>query len=299
MIERTRSVLSVPADRWNMVEKSVGLDADVTFFDLEDAVAPSAKEEARLNVTRGLEAFEGTGRTAGFRINGVETPWCYRDVIEVLEGTSARVEFVIVPKVERPAHVHFVATLLDQLEKWTGRKYSVKLQAQIESAEGLLAAPAIARASDRVDALVFGPGDFAASVGAPSTAIGGFGRWDDVYQGHRWHYALSAMLVAARAAGVRAIDGPFSHFRDEGGLRRSCELSRALGYDGKWCIHPAQISIVNDLFSPTPDELQWARGLVSTYEQATAVGSGSVAMDGTMVDAATLKIARRLLARAE
>jgi citrate lyase subunit beta/citryl-CoA lyase len=177
------------------------------------------------------------------------------------------------------------------------QKGKIKLEAQIESAEGLTNVDSIASATSRLETLHFGPGDFAASVSMPQTSIGVMDEWDEAYPGHRFHYAMQSIVVAARAAGLRVLDGPVADYSDEEGLRRSCLIARSLGFDGKWCIHPAQIAVVNETFSPTDREVEWAREVVAAYEEANATGSGSVSVDGQMVDAASIKLARNTLGK--
>ncbi|MBA3615822.1 MAG: CoA ester lyase [Rubrobacter sp.] len=291
-----RSLLAVPATRRKMVEKALASDADAVFLDLEDAVAPDSKATARGDVARALEELDWGGRPALFRANALDTPFFYRDLIEVVEEAGAALDAVMVPKVNRPEDLHVAATLLAQLELATGLEPGrIKLEAQIESAEGLTNVDTIARATDRLEALHFGPGDFAASLRMPQTSIGVMDEWDEAYPGHRFHYAMQRIVVAARAACVRALDGPVADYGDEEGLRRSCLLARSLGFDGKWCIHPAQIGVVNQTFSPTEEEVDWAKKVVAAYEEANAAGSGSVSVDGQMVDAASIKLARNML----
>ncbi len=214
----------------------------------------------------------------------------------MVEEAGAELDAVIVPKANRPEDLHAVATLLAQLELAVGLEPGkVKVEAQIESAEGLVNADAIARATDRLTALHFGPGDFAASVRMPQTNIGMPDEWDEAYPGHRFHHVMQRVVVAARAAGVRVLDGPFADHRDEEGLRRSSTVARSLGFDGKWCIHPAQIGVVNEVFSPTEAEVEWARKVVGAYEEANAVGSGAISVDGRMVDAASIRMANNTL----
>jgi citrate lyase subunit beta/citryl-CoA lyase len=281
-----------------MIEKALASEADMVFLDLEDAVAPAEKAAARANVIAAMQDLDWRGRPRVYRINGLDTPYCYRDLIEITEGTEGKVDLVIVPKVGRPEDVTVVATLLGQLELATGTTRRISIEAQIESASGLVACERIASVSDRLEALIFGPGDFAATVGMPSSAIGTPDDWDARYPGHRWHYAMARIAVAARAGGVRAIDGPYADFRDIDGLRRSCELARALGFDGKWCIHPAQIPIVNEVFTPAEAELAWARRVLAAYEEAAAAGRGAITLDGKMIDAANVRMAQRTLAMA-
>jgi citrate lyase subunit beta/citryl-CoA lyase len=279
-----------------MVEKALASDADAVFLDLEDAVVPDGKAAARGDVVRALRELDWGGRPALFRANALDTPYFYRDLIEVVEEAGSSLDAVMVPKVNRPEDLHAVSVLLSQLELATGLEGDkVKLEAQVESAEGLTNVDAIARATLRLEALHFGPGDFAASLRMPQTSIGVMDEWDEAYPGHRFHYAMQLIVVAARAAGLRALDGPVADYGDEEGLRRSCRISRSLGFDGKWCIHPAQIEIVNEAFSPTDEEVQWARKVVAAYEEANAAGSGSVSVDGQMVDAASIRMAQNTL----
>ena len=293
-----RSLLAVPATRRKMVEKALASDADAVFLDLEDAVAPDSKLAARGDVVSALEELDWRGRPALFRANALDTPYFYRDLIEVVEEAGDSLDAVIVPKVNRPEDLHAVSTLLSQLELATElERGKIQLEAQIESAEGLINVDPIARATGRLTALHFGPGDFAASVSMPLTSIGVMDEWDEVYPGHRFHSAMQRIVVAARAAGLRVLDGPVADYSDEEGLRRSCLIARSLGFDGKWCIHPAQIGIVNEVFSPTEKEVEWAKKVAAAYDEANAAGSGSVSVDGQMVDAASIKMAQNTLGK--
>jgi citrate lyase subunit beta/citryl-CoA lyase len=279
-----------------MVEKALASEADAVFLDLEDAVAPDGKAAARKDVVRALEELDWRGRPKLYRANALDTPYFYRDLIEVVEEAGDSLDAVMIPKVNRPEDLYAAATLLTQLELATGLKPGkIRLEAQIESAEGLTNVEAIARATDRLEALHFGPGDFAASVHMPQTSIGVMDEWDEAYPGHRAGYAMQRIVVAARAAGVRALDGPVADYGDEEGLRRSCLVARSLGFDGKWVIHPAQIGTVNEVFSPTRGEVEWAEKIVAAYERANAAGSGAVSVGGQMVDAASIRMARNTL----
>ena len=292
----SRSILAVPANNPRMVEKALASEADTVFLDLEDAVAPDGKAEARKDVIRALRDFDWRGRPALFRMNSLDTRWWYRDLIEVTEEAGAALDAVIVPKVGRPEDLHAVAVLLSGLEMACGLESGkTRIEAQIETAEGLVNADEIAGFTGRLTALHFGPGDFAASLRMPLRSIGTMDEWDAAYPGHRFHYAMQRIVAAARAAGVYALDGPVADYREEEGLRESCKVARALGFDGKWCIHPAQIRIVNEVFSPTEEETEWARKIVAAYEEANATGSGAVSVDGQMVDAASIKMARNTL----
>jgi citrate lyase beta subunit len=291
-----RSLLAVPATRRKMVEKALASEADAVFLDLEDAVAPDSKSAARRDVASALGELDWGGRPSLFRANALDTPYFYRDLIEVVEEATSPLGAVIIPKVNRPEDLYAVSVLLSGMELALDLEPGrIRLEAQIESAEGLSNVDAIARATPRLEALHFGPGDFAASLGMPLNSIGVMDEWDEAYPGHRFHYAMQRIVVAARAAGLRVLDGPVADYGDEEGLRRSCLIARSLGFDGKWCIHPAQIEVVNEAFSPTEGELEWARKVVAAYEKANAEGSGSASVDGQMVDAASIKLARNTL----
>jgi citrate lyase subunit beta/citryl-CoA lyase len=294
-----RSELAVPASNPRMIERALACTADVAFLDLEDAVAPSEKPRARAQVIAALRDGDWHSKPRAVRINGLDTPFCYRDLVDIVEAAGDRLDLVVVPKVNRPEDVHVVATLLGQIEQHVGIGRQIGLEVQIETAEGLSTCERIAAASPRIEAIIFGPGDYAASVGMPLTRIGVPDAWDDAYPGHRWHYPMSRILVAGRAAGIRVVDGPFADVRDDDGFRRSCLVARALGYDGKWCIHPAQILIANEVFTPSTAEIAWARRVVEAYGAATAAGQGAIAIDGKMIDAASIRMAERTLAIGE
>lgn len=292
----SRSVLAVPASKWKMIERGPSSRADLVFLDLEDATAPNEKGAARENVIRAIRELDWQDRPAFYRTNSLDTPYWYRDIIEVVEEAGEGLGLILVPKVERPEDLHTLDTLLASVEKNAGLEPGkIKLEAQIETARGLTNIDAIANSTNRLEALVFGPGDYAASVRLPQTSIGTMDEWDEAYPGHRFHYVMHRIVIAARANDLRAIDGPVADYRDEEGLRKSCLVARSLGFDGKWCIHPGQVETVNEVFSPTEKELEWARKVVSAYEEANAAGSGSISVDGQMVDAASIKMARNTL----
>ena len=292
----SRSLLAVPASNLEMVGKALASAADLVFLDLEDAVAPDEKAGARKKVVRALKELDWQTRPTLYRVNALDTPYFYRDLIEVVEEAGDRLDNVLIPKVQRPEDLRVAATLLSQIEVAVGLEPGkVKIEGQIEGAEGLVNIDAIARATDRLEALHFGPGDFAASLRMPHRSIGAMDEWDEAYPGHRFHYAMQRIVVAARARGLRAVDGPLADYRDEEGLRKSCLIARSLGFDGKWCIHPAQIEAVNEIFSPTEKEIEWAKKVVEAYERASATGKGAITLDGQMIDAASLRMARTTL----
>jgi citrate lyase subunit beta / citryl-CoA lyase len=291
-----RSCLSVPGSSARMQAKSVTLDADQVLFDLEDATAPSEKVGARAVIVASLRMLDFGQRAVAVRVNGTDTQWCYRDIVEVVEPAGDRIDALILPKVESAADVHFVDRLLSQIElaqEWpVGR---IGMEVLIESARGLQQVDAIAAASARLHALIFGPGDLSASLGLGQLTIG---LPDSGYDGDIWHYALVRLLVAARVNGLLAIDGPYAAFADLDGLERSARRTAVLGFDGKWVIHPTQIPVVNHVFSP--DEATYARaeGILAAYRQATeGEGRGAVRYEGEMIDEATRKMAEAVARR--
>ena len=299
MMRAPRSVLAVPASNLGMAEKALASPADAVFLDLEDAVAPDEKAEARGKIVQALQELDWGNRPTLYRSNALDTPYFYRDVIEVVEEAGDRLDSILIPKVQRPEDLHVAATLLYQTELSAGLEPGkIKIEGQIESARGLVSVDGIASATGRLMALHFGPGDFAASVRMPQTSIGVMDEWDEVYPGHRFHYAMQRIVVAARAADLRAVDGPVADYRDEDGLRKSCLLARSLGFDGKWCIHPAQIETVNELFQATEEETEWAKKVLEAYEEANAAGRGAITLDGQMIDAASIRMARNTLDQA-
>ena len=299
MMRAPRSVLAVPASNLGMAEKALASQADAVFLDLEDAVAPDEKADARGKIVQALQELDWGNRPTLYRSNALDTPYFYRDVIEVVEEAGDRLDGILIPKVQRPEDLHVAATLLYQTELSAGLEPGkIKIEGQIESARGLVSVDGIASATGRLMALHFGPGDFAASVRMPQTSIGVMDEWDEVYPGHRFHYAMQRIVVAARAADLRAVDGPVADYRDEDGLRKSCLLARSLGFDGKWCIHPAQIETVNEVFQPTEDETEWAKKVLKAYEEASAAGRGAITLDGQMIDAASIRMARNTLDQA-
>jgi citrate lyase subunit beta/citryl-CoA lyase len=278
-----------------MIEKALASSADIVMLDLEDATAPDQKAAARVVVIEAVLTGDWRGRPRTFRCNGLDTQWMYRDLIEVLQGTECSVDRIVLPKIRDVVDVRAVSIMLRQIEMEYGRAEPVQLDVQIESASGMVHCEAIAAADLRVVALTFGPGDFAASAGYPLAGIGLADGWDAAYSGHRWHYPMSRISIAAHAAGIGAIDGPYAAFRDLDGLRASGRAARALGYDGKWCIHPDQIAVVNEVFTPSAEEVEHARRVLASYGEATAAGIGAIAIGTEMIDAANLRMARRTL----
>jgi citrate lyase subunit beta / citryl-CoA lyase len=292
MLRPRRSCHAVPGSSERFLAKAPGLEADEVFLDLEDAVAAAEKDRARDLVIAALREHEFAG-TIVVRVNGTDTPHYYRDLIGVVERAGDRLDAVMLPKVRTPGDVEMTSKLLAQIEMARGLEVGrIGIEAQIEDATGLLACEAIAAASPRMEALVFGPGDYSAAVGIPVTTIGGA---PEHYPGDHLNYVFSRLVVAARAAGIQAIDGPYAAFDDDDGLRARGRLARALGMDGKWTIHPRQIPIVNDVFTPTRPEWERAEALLATYRRATEEeGRGAAMFDGEMIDEANRRMAERL-----
>ena len=290
-----RSMLFVPGSRPDRIEKAAQSAADAVCLDLEDSVAPDEKAAGRANVIRALQQMDFGARIRIVRVNALDTPHTYRDIVEVAEAAGDRLDLFMVPKVESAGDLAFVDTLLAQIEAGRGFSTRIGLEAQIETARGFLYAREIAGAVPRLEALIFGPGDYAASMHMPATGIGEFDASDEIYPGHRWHAVMHTVVAAARANGLRCMDGPYSAFKDALGLERAAKIARALGFDGKQCIHPAQLAVVNAVFAPSDDEVARAEAVVKAYEDAVSAGQGAVTHDGRMIDAASLRMARAIL----
>ena len=291
-------MLFVPGNRPDMMAKAAASAADAVCLDLEDSVTPDEKAASRGHVIKALRGLDFGGRMRLIRINGLDTPFAYRDLVEVVEGAGVHLDAVMLPKAGSARDVWFVDTLLAQLEAHTGRTTPIGVEAQIESAAGFVHVNDIAAAAPRLRALIFGPGDFAASMRMPSSGIGDFDANDALYPGHRWHAVMLAIVAAARTNGLRAVDGPYGQYKDAAGFERSCRIARALGFDSKQCIHPSQLPATNAVFSPTPEEVAHARAVVQAVNAAAAAGKGAAVHEGKMIDAASLRMARTILDRA-
>jgi citrate lyase subunit beta/citryl-CoA lyase len=284
-----RSCLSVPASEPRFLERADKSAADQIFLDLEDSVAPSMKERARTMVVEALQRFEYRDKVRCVRVNAVDTKWCYGDITAVVEGAGERIDCLVIPKVEGADHVHFIAHLLNQVEMKQGFDRKVGLELQIETARGLDRISEIAAASERNEALIFGPGDFSASMRLPTLSIGSL-RPD--YPGDFWHYFMSRIVVAARAHGLQAIDGPYVAIKDLDGYRTFAERAAMLGYDGKWALHPSQIDVVNEVFAPKQADFDRAFAIIEAYRKATDVDDkGAVMLGEEMIDEASRKMA--------
>jgi citrate lyase subunit beta / citryl-CoA lyase len=290
-----RTTLAVPGSSPRFLEKARGLPADEVFLDLEDAVAPSAKASARPQVARALQADWGT-KIRAVRINDASTGWAYRDVVEIVEQAGEHLDAIVLPKVNGPRDIGWLDLLLSQIELATGLPAGkIAIEAQIEDAAGLAAVDQIAAASPRLESLVFGPADFMASLGMRSLTVGA--QPAGYAGGDAFHYAHLRILVAARANGLQAIDGPFAAIGDLDGLQRSAASVAAIGYDGKWVIHPGQIDTVNAEFSPSQADYDRAELLLEAYAYYEGKGLGAARLDGEMIDEASRKMALVAVAR--
>jgi citrate lyase subunit beta/citryl-CoA lyase len=278
-----------------MCEKAAGSGADLVFLDLEDACAPNVKESARAIAVAALTEQDWGATVRAVRVNGVDTPWCHGDVIEVVTGARESLDVLIVPKARSARDVWWFDVLLTQLETKLGLSRRIGLEVLIEEAEGLANAAEIAKSSDRLEAIIFGAGDLSASLRARVD-----GNFDPVgeYPGDFWHFARTQVLTAARAAGIDAVDAPYPAYQDPEGYRRAATHASLLGFDGKWAIHPDQVTIANDVFAPTDEEIDEARRAVEVYRASEAEGIGAIGQDGKLVDAAHMRLAQNVLHQA-
>ncbi|MFC5997044.1 HpcH/HpaI aldolase/citrate lyase family protein [Pseudonocardia hispaniensis] len=293
-----RSELAVPGSNMHFIDKAVHSGADYIFLDLEDAVAPPEKEQARKNVIVALNEIDwaAAGKTVSVRINGLDTQYMYRDVVDVMEQAGDRLHTILVPKVGVPADLYLVEALITQIETARGYSTRVGTEALIETALGMANVEAIAASGGRLEALHFGVADYAASIRARTVSIGGL---NPHYPGDQWHFALSRMTVACRAYGLRPIDGPFGDFSDPDGYLDGARRAAALGCAGKWAIHPSQVELANRVFTPPAEEVARARRIVEALREAEAQGKGAASVDGKMIDAASERMARNVIAMDE
>jgi citrate lyase subunit beta / citryl-CoA lyase len=293
-----RSCLAVPGSSLKMLDKAQGLPADMVFLDLEDAVAPLAKPEARKNVVAALNTGDWGTKTRVVRVNDLTTPWTYRDVVEVVEGAGANLDCVMLPKVQSAEQVAWLDLTLTQIEKTIGLPVGrIGIEAQIENAAGLVNVDAIAAASPRIETIIFGPADFMASINMRSLAVGAL---NPDYPGDPFHYILMRILMAARMHDLQAIDGPFLQIYDVDGYREVAKRSAALGFDGKWVLHPGQIEAANEVYSPAQSEYDKAELILDAYEYYTSEAGGklgAVMLGDEMIDEASRKMATVVAAK--
>lgn len=306
-----RSELAVPGSNVRMLEKAPQLGADIVFLDLEDAVAPDDKIQARANIITALHTYDWSCCAVSIRINGLDTHYAYRDIIEVVEACGNKIDTILIPKVGSASDVYFVSTLLAQIEAYKGYA-PINLHVLIETAMGMANIEEIARSCpERMEAMVFGVADYAASVRARTTQIGGanpdYGVLTDrdtsgqrdFHWGDQWHFGLSRLVAACRAYGLRPIDGPFGDFSDEEGYRAAALRAAALGCEGKWAIHPSQVALANVLFTPTSKEVTRARRILEEMKKAAQLGKGAVSLDGRLIDAASIRMAENVVRQVE
>ena len=306
-----RSELAVPGSSPKMFEKAAASNADVVFLDLEDAVAPDKKVPARQNIVQALNEVDWGDKTVSVRINGLDTHYMYRDVVDIIEQGGDRLDLIMIPKVGTAADVYALDMLVTQVEDAMGRKKRLGFELIIETALGMANVEAIAAASKRNESLHFGVADYAASTRARTTMIGGpnpdygvlTGDAEDEHReyhwGDMWHYAIAKMVVAARANGLRPLDGPFGDFSDPDGFRSQANRAAVLGCEGKWAIHPKQIDLANEVMGPSAADLEKARRILEAMEQANREGKGAVSLDGRLIDIASIKQAEAMVKKAE
>lgn len=306
-----RSELAVPGSNLKLFEKAANSAADVVFLDLEDAVAPDDKPQARKNIIQAIGDVNWGAKSLAIRINGLDTHYMYRDVVDVLEQASDRLDLIMIPKVGTAADVYALDLLVTQIENAKGRKKRVGFELIIETALGMQNIHEIAAASPRNESLHFGVADYAASTRARTTSIGGANPdyailthkaedgSRDTHWGDMWHYAISRMVVAARANGLRPVDGPFGDFSDADAYKSAAARAAVLGCEGKWAIHPSQIALANEVFSPSEKDVSLARRIIAAMKEAEAQGKGAVSLDGRLIDYASIRQAEVLVKKAE
>ena len=289
-----RSELAVPGSNPAMFEKAANSAADYVFLDLEDAVSPADKPQARKNIIEALNEIDwrGKSKTISVRINSIDTHYMYRDVVDLVEQAGDQIDTILIPKVGVAADVYMVDAMLTQIEEAKGFTSRIGIEALIETTLGMANVDSIATSSPRMEAMHFGVADYAASCRARTTNIGGL---NPDYPGDQWHHGLSRMLVACRAYGLRPIDGPFGDFNDPDGYMLGARRAAAMGYEGKWSIHPSQIALGNEVFSPPEAEVDKARRILEALEQAAAEGKGAAQLDGRMIDAASARMAENVV----
>lgn len=300
VIRVQRCELAVPGSNPGMFEKALKSGVDFVFLDLEDAVAPDDKLTARKNVIEALNDLDwrGHGVTVSVRINGLDTQFMVRDVVDVVEKAGHKLDTILIPKVGVYSDIYMVEAMLNQLEMQQGLKNRIGIEALIETALGMANVEDIARngVSGRLEALHFGVADYAASNRARTTNIGGL---NPDYPGDQWHAAISRMTVACRAYGLRPIDGPFGDIKDPEGYKAAARRAAALGCEGKWAIHPSQIDLANEVFTPPPSEVEKAQRILAALQEAAVQGKGAAALDGRLIDAASARMANNVVKMAE
>lgn len=289
-----RSELAVPGSSPKMFEKAITSNADVVFLDLEDAVSPQDKIPSRQNIIKAIKEmnWKEKGKTISIRINSLDTHYMYRDVIEIVEEVGEKIDTILIPKAGSASDVYMVDCLLTQIEDNKKFKNKIGIECLIETALGMSNIKEIAKSSERLEALHFGVADYAASLKARTVIIGGL---NPDYPGDQWHHGLSQLVMTCRAYGLRAIDGPFGDFNDKDAYIASAKRAAAIGFDGKWAIHPSQIDLANEVFSPPEKEVNKAIRILEELEKAAKEGKGAAQLDGRMIDAASARMAENVV----
>ena len=289
-----RSELAVPGSSPKMFEKAINSSADYVFLDLEDAVSPNDKISARANIIRALNEFnwKEKGKTISVRINSLDTHYMYSDIVEIVEQAGKKIDTILVPKAGTASDVYMVDCLLTQIETNKKIKNKIGIECLIETALGMSNIKEIAKSSERLEALHFGVADYAASLRARTVSIGGL---NPDYPGDQWHHGLSQLVMTCRAYGLRAIDGPFGDFNDQKAYVDSAKRGAAIGIEGKWAIHPSQIDLANQVFSPPQQEVEKAKRILEELSIASKEGKGAAQLDGRMIDAASARMAENIV----
>lgn len=306
-----RTTLAVPGSKPNFFEKAAASAADVVFFDLEDSVPPDNKAQARKDVITALNDLTFTGKSVSVRINGLDTHFMYRDLVDLVEQAGNCLDLILVPKVGCAADIYAVDMLLTQIERAQGVRKPIGIEMLIETPLGIQNIDEIATASPRNESMLFGSADYAAAAGMQISSIGGpnpdyhvlthadSGGQRQMHWGDMWHYPLARLVAAARANGLRPIDGPFADIKDPDGWTASAKRARTLGFEGKMVIHPSQVELANDLFRPSANEVEQARRILEAMQQAEKSGAGAVSLDGKMIDIASIRQAETTVSKAE
>ena len=289
-----RSCLAVPGSNPRMMARAAERGADQIFLDLEDAVAPGEKRAAREMIVEALNTHDYGDTVVTVRVNDATTPFMYADIIALLQGAGGRFDCLMLPKITDAGELWFVEHLLNQLEADLDLETRHGWEVQIETATGAVNMTEIARVSDRLECLILGPGDYAADLGIPQLDVG---MLEPDYPGYQWAYINSRIVNTARSVGADAVDGPYADYGDHDGFRRMATRAKLVGMDGKWCIHPSQIELANEIFSPTKEQFEYAAAVLEAYREATEAGTGAATHDGKMIDEASRKMAAKLVAR--
>jgi len=289
-----RSCLAVPGSDPKMMARAADRGADQIFLDLEDAVAPNEKKGARSKVVEALNTHDYGDTVVTIRVNDATTQYMYGDIIELVQGAGGRFDCIMVPKVQDAGQLWFVENLLNQLEADLELEQRHGLEVQIETGTGSVNMTEIARVTDRTECLIFGPGDYAANMGVPQLDLG---MLETDYPGYQWAYIVAQIVNNARSVGVDAIDGPYGDYNDSEGFKEMSTRAKLLGMDGKWCIHPSQVELANEVFTPTKEQFEYASEMLEAYREATESGKGAATYQGKMIDEASRKMAEKLVGK--